>query len=178
MAWAAIDRSADPSMPVLAIGASRAEWPLCKQIPGCSIGADDIWRVPLTWPGFMAFNEIWSQQPITWSPDLKEWSRAAWDRAVSIVGLPPSDLQGQPAVIGARDFTDAPEPLRSRLIEMDIEGSELTGPQRAACNLLLTYKHWIYGDERGNGKTPPLVQSLRILHQTGQAAPALVVCPD
>jgi hypothetical protein len=160
--WASIEPGTDP--PVVAIGADRNEWGLCKQIPGCTIGKDDVWRFPLSWAGYVAMRTIWQHQPLHVYPELEGWADCAWTEVRERYRM--------------RAALDADEPLRSKLVSMDIPGFELSGPQRAAVGYLLRWGHWIYGDPRGNGKTPPLIQSMRILHEGGDLAPALVVCPD
>src|SRR5437899_3252763 len=76
MAWADIEPGSDPV--TLAIGAAKSEFGLCRQIPGCNIGKDGIWRVPLTWPTYACFKAVWSRQPVTETPELTGWASAKW----------------------------------------------------------------------------------------------------
>jgi hypothetical protein len=162
MAWAAVDPGG--KVPRLAIGAARAEWDLCKQIPGCTIDHDDgIWRANLSWPVWACFRTIWQHQPISISPALLERETAWWGEVTQRYA--------------DRAALDAPPDWVEKLTGMDTPGHELSAVQRGAVYWLSTYRRAIYGDERGNGKTPPLIRSMQLLHETGELSPCLVVCP-
>ena len=60
----------------MAIGCSRAEIEIVRQIPGCTVGEGGIWTVPLTWPAWVALSTIWARQPIYVYPELQEWAAA------------------------------------------------------------------------------------------------------
>ena len=161
MAWAAVDPDGN-----LAIGASKAEHGLCLQIPGCNLGKDGIWRVPLTWPGYVSFKAVWSSQPITEHPDLLAWAAGKW-----------AEVQQRYGFRVALDATDLD--IRSELVALDAPGGLQLDPiQRGHVNWLVRWRRCILGDPMGNGKTPPLIRALQLLDQTGEGLPALVICPD
>jgi len=165
MAWADIDPGTSP--PEMAIGAVRSEYELCKAIPGCNIGRDDIWRVPLTWAAWVAFSCIWQRQPVDVRPPLAEWAQRAW-----------SDTRAR---LADRDALDASDPeLISELSALDSRspGLSLVPVQRGAVQWLARWRRDVLADARGNGKTPPLIRAMQVLAQTGEAFPALVTCPD
>lgn len=172
-AWASIDSSASP--PSLAIGAAKAEHHLCLQIPGCNLSkSDGIWRLPLTWPGYVAFRAVWSVQPIQIYPELAAWEASKW-----------ADIQLR---YQSRAYMDAPEPLRSQLLVAEDTLAATRPPgtpelhldaiQRGHVTWLLAWRRCILGDPMGNGKTPPLIAALRQLDAQGEGLPALVICPD
>jgi len=173
MAWASIEPGTDP--PVLAIGCSPPEYGLCKQLAGCKhTPGDQIWRMPLTWPGYAMMRGVWAQQGIEIWPSLAEWAEAEWHK-----------VQRQLDARIAPDATDGD--LRGWLIDKDARMPapppgqpqyELTGWQRGGVQWLLDYRRAILGDERGNGKTPPLIRALQWLHEAEEGFPALVICPD
>jgi hypothetical protein len=158
--WAGID----PRGSWLAIGAAKSEHGLCLQIPGCNLKDDGIWRVPLTWPAYVAFKAVWSSQPITEHPQLLSWAAGKW-----------REVQDRYTSRMAMDATD-PEVL-SELISLDGAGGlQLDGIQRGHVNWLVRWRRVILGDPMGNGKTPPLIRALQLLGP--EACPALVICPD
>src|SRR5579859_4872323 len=85
MAWAAIDPGGSgapgstPDQPTLAIGCSKAEQPLCLQIPGCTFSKrDGIWRAPLSWATYVAFKTVWASQPVIETSQLMDWAASMW----------------------------------------------------------------------------------------------------
>lgn len=161
MAWAAID----PDGPQLAIGAAKAEHGLCLQIPGMNLKKDGIWRAPLAWPTYVAFRAVWAHQPVSEHPELQAWAGARWEEMLARYEM--------------RAALDASEPLRAGLVAMEDGGDlHLSGIQRAHTEWLMTWRRCVLGDPMGNGKTPPLIRALQLLHAQEQACPALVVCPD
>lgn len=161
-AWADIEPGTDP--PVVAIGASRSEYDICRQIPGARHGDDDLWRFPLTWPGWCAFSAIWSRQPVYVYPELGDWVQAAW--------------AGIRERYRMRTALDAEGTMLERLLALEhTDGPQLTAVQRGSAAWLMRYPRGIYGDPRGNGKTPPLCRALELMDVDGEAAPALVACP-
>jgi superfamily II DNA or RNA helicase len=173
MAWAAIDPATSP--PSLAIGAAKAEHQLCLQIPGCNLSkSDGIWRVPLTWPAWVAFRAVWSVQPIEIMPALAEWEQAKW-----------AEVQRR---YEGRVALDAPEGLARQLLVMEDAAAAIRPPgtpelhldaiQRGHVAWLMEWRRCVLGDPMGNGKTPPLIRALQLLHTQGEGLPALVICPD
>lgn len=161
MAWAAID----PDGPQLAIGAAKAEHSLCLQIPGMNLKKDGIWRAPLAWPVYVAFRAVWAYQPVTEHQDLASWAAERWAEMTERFEM--------------RTALDAPEPLRTGLEAMEDGGDlHLSGIQRGHVAWLMRWRRCILGDPMGNGKTPPLIRALQLLHMQEQGCPALVICPD
>jgi hypothetical protein len=176
MAWAAIEPEEYNGVgPRLAIGCSKAEQHLCQQIPGCNIDkADSIWKVPLTWPAYVAFRTVWASQPVGISPALEAWGTAAFERTQQA-------YQNRAAM-------DAPGITRGWIA--GIEGGPddqgyIKGPgypllpfQRGGVHWLIEQERAILGDPQGNGKTPQLIRALQVAeHHRGGSLPALVICP-
>lgn len=168
MAWAAID--ARDGHPLLAIGCSVPEHHLAKQIPGCNIGKDDIWRVPLTWPAYVAFKTIWSSQPITETASLMEWGAQAWERIKDAYRM--------------RSALDATNPFTiSALDKIELEPSQwehdckLLPFQRGGVDWLVSMQRTMLEDPQGNGKTPQLIRGLQVTAGMMQGLPALVITP-
>ena len=161
--WAAIDPDSDPRM--IGIGAVRAEYDLCRQIPGCHFSGDDqIWRFPQTWPTYACFREIWRRQPINIDPKLQQWADDRWAEVL---------LRYQ-----MRDALEGDDHTVARLLGVeDPSGPLLTAVQRADVAWLTRWRRSIFGSPRGNGKTPPLIRSMQLLHDEGELVPALVICP-
>ena len=163
MAWAELEPGSNPQ--VFAIGADRAEYGLCKQIPGARFGEDSLWRVSLTWPTYACFRDIWRLQPIRIYPELAEWADGKW-----------AEIQLRYKMRNALDCGNGD--LLAWLMDIDLNADvALTPPQRGAVDWLTTWRRVMYGDPRGNGKTPPLARSMWRLHETGELAPALVIAP-
>jgi SNF2 family DNA or RNA helicase len=160
MAWADID----PATGEMAIGCSKAEWDLAKQVPGARIGKDDIWRTGLSWAGYASMRSIFESQGVQVWPSLK----TAGDAMLA-------DAQQRYQL---RSALDAPPGLREKLISMGRPGLELDVIQRGDVAWQMAIPRSILGSERGNGKTPPTITSMRLLHETGELGPALVICPD
>lgn len=160
MAWAAVE----PDTGMLAIGAAKAEHGLCQAIPGCNYSkADGIWRVPLTWPGYVCFRLAWAATPIQVHPDLLAWGDAAWER-----------VQGQ---YEARTRIDA-DPEHALMIEqLEAESTMSLRPdQRGGVAWLARYGRAGIEDPTGNGKTPILIRALQLQQRlTGSALPALYI---
>lgn len=176
-AWAAIDPGGagspdgTPDQPQLAIGCSVPEHHLCKQIPGCNIGKDDIWRVPLSWPAYVAFKTIWSSQPITESPSLQKWGADAWERTKDAYRM-------RAALDATNPFTiSALSSIESRAENIENGHRELLPFQRGGVDWLVTMQRTLLEDPQGNGKTPQAIRSLQVLAQGFQGLPALVVAP-
>ncbi len=163
MAWAGIDPAGGAGQ--LAIGAAKAEHQLCLQIPGCNLSkADGIWRVPLTWPAYVAFRTVWASQPVELAPSLMAWEAARWE----LVSRALAD----------RWAMDAPPQLARTLIGMEDGGDLHLNPiQRGHVAWLASQRRTILGDPMGNGKTPPLIRALQLLRSQGEGLPALVICP-
>lgn len=160
-AWADVEPGSSPAQ--LAIGCSKAENSLCKQIPGCNIGRDGIWRVPLTWPAYACFRTVWASQPVTVYPGLQAWAEAKW-----------AEIQARYANRLALDATDPQITTALAGLETD-GGPQLDGPQRGALQWLVHWRRAILGDDRGSGKTPPVIRGMQLLPGDG---PMLVICPD
>jgi len=162
-AWADIEPGSDPL--TLAIGCSRAEIDITKKIPGMTVGADGLWRCPLTWPAWIALTAIFARQPIRIEPELAEWAAAKQ-----------AEIEQRYAM---REALDAgPGYLEPLLALEKVGGPQLTPVQRGDAAWLLRWRRVISGGRRGNGKTPPLIRALQLLHATGDGCPALIICPD
>ena len=163
-AWADIVPDSDPLR--LAIGCSRAEIELTKQIPGMTVGEGGIWTCPLTWPAWVALCVVFARQPIECSPELQEWVTAKFAEITERWAM--------------RDAPDCPPGWLEPLLALEKPGSDLqlTPVQRGDAAWLLRWRRVISGGRRGNGKTPPLIRALQLLHASGDGCPALVICPD
>ena len=162
-AWADIEPGSDPL--TLAIGCSRAEIDIVKKIPGMNVGGDGLWRCPLTWPAWIALSVIFARQPIKIEPELAEWADAKHREITERYAM--------------REALDAgPGYLEPLLALEKVGGPQLTPVQRGDAAWLLRWRRVISGGRRGNGKTPPLIRALQLLHKTGDGCPALVICPD
>jgi hypothetical protein len=168
MAWADIVPGSSPA--IMAIGCSRAEYPLCKAIPGCTFdGESGLWRVPLSWPAWICLTEIWARQPIAVQQPLQDWAV-----------LKHAEVSERYRMREALDAGDG-SVLRDWLIRMDDElppNLRLDGVQRGAVACNVTWRRWLNADPRGNGKTPPLIRTLQWLDLDDAAFPALWVCTD
>jgi rhodanese-related sulfurtransferase len=162
--WADIEPGSDPA--VLAIGCSRAEIEIVKKIPGMTVGEGGVWRCPLTWPAWVALSTIFARQPIDCSPELREWAAAKFREITERYAM--------------RLAEDCPPAYLEPLLALEKPGSDLqlTPSQRGDAAWLLRWRRVISGGRRGNGKTPPLIRALQVLHKTGDGCPALVICPD
>ena len=165
MAWAAIDPTG--KLPLLAIGCDKSEHHLCKQIPGCNYSKDDeIWRVPLSWPAYVAFKTVWSMQPITETAGLIAYGEQEWARVKDAYRMRAELDATNPWVMAA---------LNS--ITLDHEDPQLLPFQRGGVDWLVTMGRTILEDPQGNGKTPQMVRALQVLAGNHQGLPALVICP-
>lgn len=174
MAWAAISVDEDNGMPSLAIGCAKAENSLCEQIPGCNFSKKDgIWRLPLSWPGYVAFRTIWASQPVTQTAHLLDWAASAW-----------ADVQ---IAYGLRRQMDGGDRLLAELadIEHTQQNDAAGGPgcylfpfQRGGVDWLVTQQRVVLNDPQGNGKTPQCIRAVQVLQGRGlgSGCPALVVC--
>lgn len=164
MAWADIEPGSEPQ--TLVIGCSRAEFSLCKQIPGCNIGKDGFWRAALTWPTYACFRAVWSRQPITEYPALAAWAEGKWDEVQERYRM--------------RAALDASPDCVADIATIEQQGApggpQLSAVQRGAAEWLVRWRRVILGDDRGNGKTPPAIRGIQLLGR--EALPALVICPD
>jgi SNF2 family DNA or RNA helicase len=157
MAWAAIDPTGP--RPQLAIGADASEHHLCQQIPGCNYSKKDhIWRLPLTWPGYVCFRTAWRDSPIQISPELEAYGASGWD-----------DVQGRYQARLATDASEATAPLLD-MIESD-GVLNLRPDQRAAVEWLATYGRAGIDDDPGNGKTPIVIRALQLLDRMYGGSP-------
>lgn len=159
-AWAEIEPGTDP--PVIAIGCSKAEHVLARQIPGCNIGKDQLWRLPLTWPTYACMMTVWQSQPLTVYPELERWAAGQW-----------AEVQER---LRMRQALDARPEVASRLWELETPGGKLSGPQEADAEWLWRWQRVILGSDRGSGKTPPAIRAMQLLGDG--ALPALIICPD
>lgn len=164
MAWAAVDPDGN-----LAIGAAKAEHHLCKQIPGCNYRKDDgIWRLPLTWAGYVAFRTIWNSQPVEESPALSAWAGGAWEGIAERYRL--------------RGQVDADEIVQREISE--IEDGQPLGTSRALRPAQRGGVQWLAGfarvgleDPTGNGKMIQCIRAVQLVRQRGDTDPVLVICP-
>jgi len=156
MAWAAID----PEGPYLAAGCSRSEYTLCEQVPGMNFRkSDGLWRVPLSWPAWVAFLTLWQYQPVSIHPQLQAWAHQEWVRVQHAYELRSALDATDPDVIAAiGQFGASAE-------------SKLRPPQRAGVQWLTEMRRCILEDPMGNGKTPQLIRAVEV---TGKG-PWLVV---
>lgn len=165
MAWAAIEPAEYNGVgPRLAVGCSKSENHLCEQIPGCNYDKKDgIWKVPLSWPGYVAFRTVWGSQPVTEAPGLLEWASGAWSRVQQAYQL--------------RSALDCGPAVRTEL--EDIEGGKrLFGFQRGGVQWLTSMGRTILEDPQGNGKTPQLIRSLQVLAgRKDSPLPTLIIAP-
>jgi SNF2 family DNA or RNA helicase len=164
---------------MLALGCDKAENHLCSQIPGMNFRqSDGIWRCPLSWPAYVAFRTVWSQQWFIESPDLQAWAERAWS--------------GVQIAYGLRSATDAPPDIAKLLDEIEstvparqagdgtisLDPKHLYPFQRGGAAWLALQRRAALTDPQGNGKTPQLIRALQVAQDRGgDALPALVVCP-
>lgn len=158
MAWASID----PNGPQLAIGAAKAEYPLCQQIPGCTWNKDDqLWRAPLSWATYVAFRTVWELQPITLHQPLLDWAQLA--------------EQDYMERWRTRVKEDA-DPDYLKLLQ-DIDNNSvctLTPPQRGGAAWLARWERCGVIDPGGTGKSPQVIRALQLAGKG--ALPALIIC--
>ena len=164
MPWAAIE---PVSPPMLAIGADKSEHHLCQAIPGCNFSREDsIWRLPLSWPGYVCFRTAWEGTPIQISPSLLEYGQQQW-----------AQVQQRYA---DRTEIDAEGEILDLIvsgIEME-SGSmmQLRPDQRGGVAWLLKWGRAGIEDPTGNGKTPIVIRALQAQQKvTGGALPALYI---
>lgn len=157
MAWAAIE----PETGMLAIGAQDSEHQLAKQIPGCNYAEGDrIWRVPLSWPAYVALRTAWGTWPLAESGELQAWAASAW-----------KDVQ---LAYGLRSMMDAPAGIASEIdaIELGDENWQsdlkLRFYQRGGVAWLVTQRKDILADPMGNGKTPVVIRAVQVLKRRGE----------
>jgi SNF2 family DNA or RNA helicase len=162
MAWAAIDPN--NGRPMLAIGAAKAEHHLCQAIPGCNYSKDDqIWRLPLSWPGYVCFRTAWAQMPVHIYPSLLAYGEQAW-----------AATQGR---FADRVRIDATTEYGAMIRDAEADNAmELRPDQRGAVEWLVKYGRAGIEDPTGNGKTPIVIRALQVQQQvTGTALPALYI---
>jgi SNF2 family DNA or RNA helicase len=162
VAWAMIER--DASSTRVAIGCSQAEYPLCEQIPGCNFGKkDSIWRFPLTWPGYVAFMAVWSQQPIEQHPELLAWREQQW-----------ATMQ---AMWADRLRVDADADFLTAIVELEHGADRQLDPaQRGGAAWLARWGRVGYEDPTGNGKTGAIIRALQLRGE--DYLPALIIAPS
>jgi hypothetical protein len=160
MAWAAVE----PDTGMLAIGAANSEHHLAQMIPGCNFRkADGIWRVPLSWPAYVAFRTAWASSPITITQPLLEWGDRAW-----------TNIQ-QRYEDRTRIDADAEHSLLIEQLEAE-SAMALRPDQRGGVTWLAKYGRAGIEDPTGNGKTPILIRALQLQQKmTGSALPALYI---
>ena len=162
MAWAAIDPTGE--RPMLAIGAAKAEQHLCAAIPGCNYDKKDgIWRLPLSWPGYVCFRTAWASMPIYIYPPLLAWGEQAW-----------TAVQKR---FADRVRIDCTTEYGALIRDAEADNSmELRPDQRGAVEWLVKYGRAGIEDPTGNGKTPIVIRALQVQQQvTGTALPALYI---
>jgi SNF2-related domain/Helicase conserved C-terminal domain len=166
MAWAAIEpEEVNGVSPALLIGCSKAENQLCLEIPGCNQSKKDgLWRLPLTWPGYVSFKAVWSVQPISESDGLLAWAATSWAKITERMA--------------ARVALDASPALTAAITGLENGGELHLDPvQRGHAEWLGRWRRCILGDPGGNGKTPPVIRELQLLQATDEGCPALVIAP-
>jgi SNF2 family DNA or RNA helicase len=162
MAWAAIDPN--DGKPMLAIGCAKAENHLCESIPGANYGKDGIWRLSLSWPGYVCFRTAWAQMPVEIHPQLLAYGDACW-----------AQMQQRYA---DRTRIDADEEYLPHIMDVELERStmQLRPDQRGGVGWLVRYGRAGIEDPTGNGKTPVIIRALQVQQRlTGSALPALYV---
>jgi superfamily II DNA or RNA helicase len=162
MAWASIDQTGE--RPMLAIGAAKAEHHLCAAIPGCNYDKKDgIWRLPLSWPGYVCFRTAWASMPVYIYPPLLAWGESAW-----------TQVQKR---FADRIRIDCTTEYGAMIRDAEADNSmELRPDQRGAVQWLCTYGRVGIEDPTGNGKTPIVIRALQVQQQvTGTALPALYI---
>lgn len=160
MAWADIE----PGTGMLAIGCARAENHLCEQIPGCNYGKDEIWRAPLSWASYVIFREVWARQPFEESPALAAWAASAWEDIQLAYGLR-SRLAATPEISAEIDAIEAAcNHVRASEGKTPLH---LFPAQRGAVAWLVLMGRAIFGDPRGNGKTPPVIRAIQVMARRG-----------
>jgi SNF2 family DNA or RNA helicase len=175
VAWAAIDTSG--GQPLLAIGCSKSEYPLCQQIPGCNFqDKHQVWAAPLTWPAYVAFKEAWKHQPVIESPGLLDWAASAWGDTQIAYGLRSAmDTRDEQLALFLDEADEHTAPVE--LGDGTVMPRKLFGYQRAGVAWLATQKRVILGDPQGNGKTPQVIRAIQFLSKTAlHPGPALVIC--
>lgn len=171
MAWAAIEpEEVNGVSPALAIGCAKSENHLCEAIPGCNYSRKDgIWRLPLTWPGYVCFRTAWEGTPINIHPKLAGYGEGAWMR-----------VQQQFEDRTRIDAADAAIVLK--LVEIEsgpaasAGGPMLRPDQCGGVEWLVRYGRAGIEDPTGNGKTPVIIRALQVQQAlTGSALPALYI---
>lgn len=161
MAWAAIE-PVDP--PMLAIGCDKSEHHLCQAIPGCNYSkTDHIWRLPLTWPGYVCFRTAWEGTPILIHPKLLGYGEGAWMRASQA-------LEDRLRIDATPDFLPVIE-------HIEADNTMVLRPdQRGGVQWLVSYGRAGIEDPTGNGKTPVIIRALQAQqYLTSGALPALYI---
>lgn len=149
---------------MLAIGAAKAEHHLCQAIPGCNYNKKDhIWRLPLSWPGYVCFRTAWASMPIDIYPPLLAYGETAW-------------IQVQQR-FADRVRIDSTIEYGGLIRDAEADnGMELRPDQRGAVEWLCKYGRAGIEDPTGNGKTPIMIRALQVQQQiTGTALPALYI---
>jgi SNF2 family DNA or RNA helicase len=149
---------------MLAIGAAKSEHHLCQAIPGCNYSkADRIWRLPLSWPGYVCFRTAWASMPVFIYPDLLAYGESAW-------------LATQQR-FADRVRIDATIEYGALIRDAEADNAmELRPDQRGAVEWLVKYGRVGIEDPTGNGKTPIVIRALQVQQQvTGTALPALYI---
>ena len=161
MAWAAVDPDG-----MLAVGCARSEYPLCEQVPGMNYGKHDaLWRVPLSWPAWIALLAVWERQPIQVHRQLQEWANDQWEQVKERYRLR-SALDADAGILSA-----------IRYIESDGDHGQLRPPQRGGVQWLATAERCVLEDPMGNGKTPTVIRAVQLsrLDSTRRAPGAWLV---
>jgi hypothetical protein len=166
VAWAAVDPET-PDGPWLAVGCSRSQYHLCEQIPGMNFRkSDSIWRVPLTWPAWIALVTVWGSQPLDVTPPLREWADGAWGMIQNNYRLR-SVLDAEPGTAAWLSAVDS------------VTGQSLFPFQRGGAQWLTVLERAVMGDPQGNGKTPQLIRGIQMARGVdGDTRPWLVIAPS
>lgn len=151
----------DPAQNVFILKTSHTEKDLAKQVPGATWHAPDTtWRVPASWPGYVAINGIF-QHVLQPDPSYVEWANTWWKSKFE----PLTNLRFQPDV----NLGDGPTVQR------------LWPLQRVAVQAMVWSERYLVLDDMGGGKTATTLAALKMaaaVHGRDKVFPALIVCPN
>lgn len=135
-------------------------------VPGCNYDKNTgIWKVPLTWPGYVCFRTAWGSYPVQIHPGLESWAQAAW-----------ADIQQR---YHDRMEIDADDPeVLTEIVTIEHDNiKQLTPPQRGGVAWLVKYGRAGLEDPMGNGKSPQIIRALQVNARSGFGLPTLIICP-